>query len=253
MTCYILPIDNPLDYYTIRIRRYNPETDESPYWKTYTVPFVDTMTVMEALEYLWDQGEYIAFRANCREFTCGSCAMLINGTPRLACDTLLKNNMSLEPLSRYRVIRDLVVDNQEVINKAKELIYWPEAEDRAPTFPVSPDVQKKYSEIYSRCIECYCCLEACPASSSEHSRFDGPMHLLHVARAHCHPLDMLDRSTQASGRGIWACVSCFECAHVCPVDLSPATEIAKLRREALSHSLLKLFGARANKKCNQNH
>jgi succinate dehydrogenase/fumarate reductase iron-sulfur protein len=253
MTCYIQSIENPLDQYTIRIRRYNPETDDEPYWTAHTVPFVETMTVMEALEYLWDQGEYIAFRANCREFTCGSCAMLINGTPRLACDTLLENNMTLEPLSRYRVVRDLVVDNQAVINKAKELVYWPEAENPDTSFSVPPDVQEKYSEIYSRCIECYCCLEACPASSSERSRFDGPMHLLHLARAHCHPLDALDRASQASGRGIWACVSCFECAHVCPVELSPATEIAKLRREAITQSLLNLFKARTRKKCKHHH
>lgn len=244
MTCYIQKIEHPRDYYTIRIRRYNPGTDHEPYWAQYTIPFVETITVMEALEYLWDQGDYIAFRANCREFTCGSCAMLINSVPRLACDTLLENNMTLEPLSRYSVLRDLVVDNQPVINKAKELIYWPEGSDRTPGFSVPPDIQAKYSEIFSRCIECYCCLEACPASSSEEARFDGPMHILQLARALNHPLDGLDRLTQASGRGIWACASCFECARVCPVELNPATEIAQFRREAVKASLLGVFKKR---------
>ncbi len=244
MTCYIQKIENPHAQYTVRIRRYNPEKDNKPYWKSYTVPFVETMTVIEALEYLWDQGEYIAFRANCREFTCGSCAMLINGTPKLACDTLFENNMVLEPLRRYQVIRDLVVDNNAVINKAKELTYWPEGEDRSPAFAVPVAIQQQYSEIFSRCIECYCCLEACPTSSSEESRFDGPMHLLHIARAHHHPLDALDRAAQASGRGLWACVSCFECAHVCPVNLSPGTEIVKLRREAIKRTFLTLLGKR---------
>ena len=129
MTCYIPTIDHPEAIYTVTIKRFDPEIDEKPYWTAYKVPFVKTMTVMEALEYLWDQGEYIAFRANCREFTCGSCAMLINGKPQLACDTLLKNNMTLEPLSRYPVLRDLVVDTQKTINKIKELKYWPETSD----------------------------------------------------------------------------------------------------------------------------
>ena len=104
MTCYIPSIDQPDDIYTIRIKRYDPEKEDGPRWVSYQVKFVKTMTVMEALEYLWDQGEYISFRANCREFTCGSCAMLINGKPRLACDTLLENNMAQRVLEDFRNI-----------------------------------------------------------------------------------------------------------------------------------------------------
>jgi len=244
MTCYIPSIDHPEDIYTIAIKKFDPEIDEKPHWATYKVPFVKTMTVMEALEYLWDQGEYVAFRANCREFTCGSCAMLIDGKPQLACDTLLKNNMALEPLSRYPVLKDLVVDTRQTIGKIKELKYWPEAGDKKREFKPAKEVLEKFSEVYSRCIECYCCLEACPASASENSKFDGPMHLLHLARAHHHPLETEDRIRQASGRGLWACVSCFECADVCPVDLSPGDEITKLRRNAIKEAILGLFRGR---------
>jgi succinate dehydrogenase/fumarate reductase iron-sulfur protein len=242
MTCYIQTITNPESIYTIRIRRFNPEEDQRPYWKQYEVPFVKTMTVIEALEYLWDQGEYIAFRTNCREFTCGSCAMLINGKPCLACDTPLENNMTLEPLSRYPVLKDLVVDTQKVIDKIRELKYWPESDDREKQFQVSKEVLEGFGEIFSRCIECYNCLEACPASCSEDSKFDGPMHLLQIARASNHPLDAMNRLQQATGRGIWACVSCFECAEVCPVNLSPGQEITKFRRQAIKESILKLLG-----------
>lgn len=242
MTCYIPKITQPEGIYTIRIKRFNPDLDQKPYWAKYEVPFVKTMTVIEALEYLWDQGEYIAFRANCREFTCGSCAMLINGKPRLACDTLLENHMTIEPLSRYPVLKDLVVDTEKVIDKIKELIYWPDTDDREKEFKVTKRILENFSKIFSRCIECYCCLEACPASSSEESKFDGPMHLLQIARAGQHPLDKKNRIEQASERGIWACVSCFECAEVCPVNLSPGDEIAKLRRQGIQMNLLRLFG-----------
>ena len=104
MTCYLLPMGEPENIFQIHILRFNPETDREPHWETYSVPHVKTMTVMEALENLWDQGEYIAFRSNCKEFTCGSCSMIINGKPRLACDTLLEDGMRLEPLTRYPVI-----------------------------------------------------------------------------------------------------------------------------------------------------
>jgi len=242
MTAYILNIDHPEDRYTIRIRRSDPEKEDKPYWATYEIPFVNTMTVVQALEYLWDQGEYIAFRANCREFTCGSCAMLINGKAKLACNTLLENNMTLEPLTRYPVIRDLVVDTSIVKDKIKDLKYWPVASPNDREFRVPKEVMEDFGKIYSRCIECYCCLEECPASPSEESRFDGPMHVLQIARAGRHPIDTLNRVSQASGRGIWACVSCFECENVCPVDLSPGDEIAKFRKEAIRRTIFKYFG-----------
>ena len=154
MTAYILDIDKPEAIYTIRIRRFNPDTDRQSHWETYEVPFVKTMTVIEALEYLWDQGEYIAFRANCREFTCGSCAMLINGKPMLACSTLLKDNMALEPLTRYPLVRDLVVDIGAVTEKLKQLQYWPVNDDQNGEFTVSRKVSQDFAAIYSRCIEC---------------------------------------------------------------------------------------------------
>ncbi len=241
MTCYIPKIEKPEAIYTIRIKRFDPSSDQGPHWASYEIPFVSTMTVIEALEYLWDQGEYIAFRANCREFTCGSCAMLINGQPRLACDTLLKDNMTLEPLSRYAVVKDLVVQNDVVQKRLQALEYWPVVSDEPIGFRVSPETQEEFGAIFARCIECYCCLEACLASRSEESGFDGPMYLLHIARAKAHPLDELDRLDQASRRGMWSCVSCFECAAVCPVNLSPGEIIAALRREVISRQCRRLL------------
>ena len=241
MTCYILPIDNPDATYTVWIREFNPEKDEKPYWASYKVPHVKTMTVVEALEWLWDQGEYIAFRTNCREFTCGSCAMLINGKPRLACDTLFEDGMRLEPLSRYPVLRDLVVDTKKVTDKLQELMYWPVTNDRKREYTVSEKVLEDYGQIYSRCIECNCCLEACPASYSEESQYNGPMYALLLGRVSNHPLDTMDRVEQASMWAIWACVSCFECADVCPMNLNPAKEVTKFRRKAVGAAVLKPF------------
>lgn len=247
MTCYLLPIEKPEAIYSLRILRFNPETDDAPHWESYQIPYVQTMTVVEALEYLWDQGEYIAFRTNCREFTCGSCAMLINGKPQLACDTLLEDKMNLEPLSRYAVLRDLVVENNVMIEKVKELEYWPKTETRERNFEVSAKVMTDYGEIYSRCIECGCCLEACPASYNEKSKFIGPMYSLLLARAATHPLDEADRIDQAAGCGIWACVNCFECVDVCPMRLEPVKEVTKFRRKAVMHSLRRSFRKRVSK------
>jgi succinate dehydrogenase/fumarate reductase iron-sulfur protein len=239
MTAYILPIDEPDSLYTIEILRYDPDNDVAPYWQPYEVPFVETMTVVEALEYLRDQGHYIAFRANCREFTCGSCAMIINGKPRLACDTVLQDRMRIEPLTRFSVTKDLVVRTLPVIDRWRTLQLWPHQRDGS--YEVSHATLAEYQRVYSRCIECYACQDACPASDTEASEFIGPMWMLQIARADAHPLDGVDRIRQAEDNGLWLCVSCYECADVCPVNLSPVTEIHKLRQRAIKRRIRRAF------------
>lgn len=242
MTCYIPPIERPDAIYTLHVRRFDATTDAVPHWESYRIPFVRTLTVVEALESLWDQGIYIAFRANCREFTCGSCAMLVNGKPRLACDTLLQDGMRLEPLSRYPVLRDLVVDTRPVQERMRALRLWPEGKARDAHYSPSPSVLEAFRRTYSRCIECYCCLEACPASRSEGSAFPGPMYQLQLARARAHPLDGLDRVRQASRAGLWQCVNCYECREACPLELSPVGDINRMRLRALGAWVWGLLG-----------
>ncbi len=249
MTCYLPPIDKPDAIYNIQILRFDPEKDRYPHWESYQVPFVRTMTVIEALEYLWDQGEYIAFRSNCREFTCGSCAMEINGKPALACDTLLEDGMRIEPLSRFPVIKDLVVDTSTVPERFKALKLWPECKHRepatkdSPPLPAAKSAIEHYRETYSRCIECYSCLDACPQSDSDESPYFGPLYMLQLARVMEHPLDEKDRVAQAAEAGISHCINCYECANVCPMNLSPATIVNELRSKTIRRLDL-LFGRR---------
>ena len=237
MSTYIPPIDDPEEIYPLRILRYDPDGDGARHWETFQIPWVPAMTVMQALEWLWDQGQYVAFRANCREFTCGSCAMRINGRQGLACDTLLTNHTKLEPLERYPVKKDLIVDTHAVREKWRALELWPNTERSQPLREVSKSALEGWHRTYSRCIECYACLDACPASESDVGEFAGPMWMLQIARARAHPLDGADRLDQAIGEGIGRCVTCYECAEVCPVSISPVSEIQVLRRDVLMNRL----------------
>ena len=244
MTTYLPPIDNPDAIYRLHVKRWDPDRDADGRWQTFTVPWVRTMTVVEALEWLWDQGEYVAFRANCREFTCGSCAMLVNGKPQLACDTPLQNDMRVEPLTRFPVLKDLVVASGDSKETWKALQLWPSNPELGPIANASSQAQEGWHRSFARCIECYCCLDACPASDSDASPFIGPMWMLQIARAGAHPLDTLDRAGQASRHGMALCVNCYECQDVCPVNLSPVDEIQRLRRQEVLGSVKSLFGLR---------
>lgn len=233
MSSYIPSIEQPERTYTLHIQRFDPDRDESPHWQSFRVPWVPTMTVVEALEWLCDEGHYVAFRANCREFTCGSCAMLIDGKPALACDTPLADRMRLEPLNRYAVKRDLVVDTSPVREKWRELALWPHRSSAEPLRNVPRSSLEAWHRSYARCIECYACLDACPASPADHSAFAGPMWMLQLARQRAHPLDGRERLGQAVSEGLGRCVGCYECVEVCPVGLSPVAEIQQLRREVI--------------------
>jgi succinate dehydrogenase/fumarate reductase iron-sulfur protein len=236
MSSYIPPIE-PEKTFTLHIRRYDPDQDKGSHWESFQVPWVPTMTVIEALEWLTDQGRYVAFRANCREFTCGSCAMRINGKPGLACDTPFTDQVRLEPLTRYPVKRDLVVETSAVREQWKELRLWPHLKASKPLDNVPASSMEGWHRAYARCIECYVCLDACPASDSESSQFVGPMWMLQIARARAHPLDGVERLDQAAAKGVGRCVSCFECAGVCPVDISPIFEIQGLRWDLIIHRI----------------
>jgi succinate dehydrogenase/fumarate reductase iron-sulfur protein len=241
MSSYIPPIERPERTFTLLVQRFDPDRDTTPRWQSFSVPWVPTMTVVEALEWLADEGHYVAFRANCREFTCGSCAMRIDGKPALACDTPLADGMRLEPLGRYPVQRDLIVDTSPVRAKWRQLKLWPHRTSPEPLRNVPRSTLDAWHRSYARCIECYACLDSCPASASEQSAFSGPMWMLQIARQHSHPLDGADRLSQAIGEGLGRCVSCYECAEVCPVGLSPVLEIQQIRRQVIVDRLKRLL------------
>lgn len=112
--------------YTARIKRYNPEKDES-YWQDFEVEVEDTLTVLELLMHIKDKiDSTLTFRAFCRSAICGSCAMIINGRSGLACkiqakDRIRNGVIKIEPLHHLPVIRDLVVDQEPAFDKLKKL------------------------------------------------------------------------------------------------------------------------------------
>ena len=116
---------------TIRIEamRFHPETDSEPSWKTYEVPFRDDMSVLQGLQYIKDHLDgSLTFRWSCRMAICGSCGMMINDTPQLACHAFLRDYMPgpvrVEALDNFPVVRDLVIDQTPFLNKLEAVKPW---------------------------------------------------------------------------------------------------------------------------------
>src|SRR5881397_385312 len=114
---------------TLEILRYRPEEEAEPVYQRYEVPFRKDWVILDALNYIKDNLDgSLAYRWSCRMGVCGSCGMMVNYVPRLTCSTFLREfypkPVVVEPLENFPVIRDLVVDMDDFLEKLRELKPW---------------------------------------------------------------------------------------------------------------------------------
>ena len=110
----------------IECLRYNPEGDTAPSYVAYRVPFDDDTSVLQGLQYIKDHLDgSLTFRWSCRMAICGSCGMMLNGVPRLACSAFLRefhpDGVRVEPLTHFPIVRDLVIDQTEFLHKLESV------------------------------------------------------------------------------------------------------------------------------------
>jgi len=145
----------------LSIDRFDPNCDRGAYKQQVKVEAKENETVLDALIKAWQQDPTISFRRSCRSAICGSCAMEINGEPRLACQTLLKDvvdsngNLSLGPMSGFRRLKDLVVDLQPFFDSLKDIIPWVLTKDNHDGRMTPEDAAK--IENPATCILCGLC------------------------------------------------------------------------------------------------
>ncbi|WML67099.1 MAG: Fumarate reductase (CoM/CoB) subunit B [Methanoregula sp. SKADARSKE-2] len=206
---------------TVRILRFDPETDRESHWETYTITVNDGARVLHVLHTIHDEIDpTLEYRYCCGSGQCGSCAVRVNGEPTLACMEEARNNSSIEPL-KLTVKKDLVVD----------LI--PTLETIASIKPCDELVMPKRSEIDAMrplkdCIECLCCVTVCPAVGV--TEFPGPTMMRQEMRLALDPRDRADRVTEAVKDRLFSCTSCQACWKICPKGIEmPAKAIERLR------------------------
>jgi fumarate reductase iron-sulfur subunit len=229
---------------SISVLRYNPQDAASvPRLQTYTLEEADGMTLFIALNEIREkQDASLQFDFVCRAGVCGSCAMVINGRPTLACRTLTKNlsaEITLAPLPFFELIGDLSVDTGKWMRGMTERVRgWlhmkePNRDLSRIEERMDPDLAEKIYEL-DRCIECGCCVAACGTARMRED-FVGAVGLNKIARFRLDPRDARSDADYyeliGDDDGVFGCMSLLGCHDVCPKDLPLGTQIAFLRRK----------------------
>ena len=227
---------------SLEIFRYHPDTDASPRFQSYDVPYHDDWVVLDALNWIKDEIDgTLTYRWSCRMGVCGSCGMMINGEPKLTCAAFLKDyfpkSIRVEPLTNFPVERDLVIvmdDFMEKLQSVKPYIIRDDVNDTSTgEFKQSPAELARYKQ-FSMCINCMLCYAACPVMASE-PEFVGPAAL---ALGHRYNKDSRDQGTaerldiMMEHEGVWGCTFVGECTEVCPKNVDPAGAIQQAKAAA---------------------
>ena len=244
----------------IRIRRQDAPGKPAR-WEEFAVPHRRNMNIISCLQWIaahpvttegvettppvWDSG--------CLEEVCGACTMLINGRARQSCSALVDKlgdpgePITLEPLSKFPLIRDLFVDRQRLFEDLKRVKAWVPIDGtwdlgEGPKIP-----QDLNDERYplSRCISCGCCLEACPQYTPV-NKFVGAAVISQARLFNDHPIGAAlkgERLEALMGEGgVADCAKAGNCVEVCPKEIPLLESIASVQRQATVYSIKKFFG-----------
>jgi succinate dehydrogenase / fumarate reductase, iron-sulfur subunit len=267
--------------FQVRVLRQDAPGEET-YWERFDVPYEPNMNVISVLQRIAAQARSqdgrrvppVAWDCNCLEEVCGSCTMLINGRTRMACSALVDklleegDEIELRPMSKFPVVRDLVVDRGRLFRSLERVKAWvpvDDSYDHGPGPRISPEEQEDAYPL-ATCISCGCCLEACPQFTKvELVQRDGESAEDFAARrkaaydrgfvgAHAinqamlfngHPIGRMiaDERLAAltSAGGIQACGNAQNCVAVCPKGIPLTRSIARAGRAATVWAIKKLF------------
>lgn len=229
----------------LRTFRFDPDTDSKPRYDTFEIPARKGLTVLEALFYILEKVDpSIAFRYSCRGAICGSCAMYINGSYRLACGTQVSafkgKEIVINPLPHLKVIKDLVVDMEPFFAKYESIKPYliTNTPDPEKERLQSIEERKRIDDMID-CILCAACYSSCPSVWMD-PRYKGPAALMKANRFN---VDSRDEGTDMrmpvldNEDGLWRCHTIFNCIEACPKKLNPTGAIQTAKRTAVKRKL----------------
>lgn len=214
-----------------KIFRFDPETDTAPHYQNYSFEYRSGMTVLDVLNEIYEkQDQTLSYCYCCRNRHCGLCGVMVNGAPTLSCKRHAEPELVIEPLKGFPVLKDLYVDREAYEKNRPELRLMLERNHPPETEPEQIDMDSfEKFKLASRCIECYCCVSACPVYARSPHSFLGPSGFVLEARHFFDPRDELDRSLILKSEGIDKCIQCGLCSKACMLDVNPCGVIGLLK------------------------
>jgi len=230
----------------LKVQRYNPETDDKPVFREYTVEADPNERLLDALMQVKRfQDGSLGFRKSCAHGVCGSDAMSINGKDGLACKTLIKDvvekegdTITIAPLRHLPVLRDLIVDQTAFFNKYRAIKPFMINDEPVPDKErlQSPEERKQFDDT-TNCILCASCYSACPVLD-DNQGFLGPAA---ISQAFRFLADSRDRGGEErlpvldGPEGVWPCQNHFACTKVCPRSILITKRINQTKRMIEKH------------------
>jgi len=239
----------------IKIKRQETK-DAKPRWEEFHIPNRPYLNVILCLREIQKNPKTfdgtpttpVSWESDCLEEVCGICTMVINGKVRQSCSALIDQigtTVTLEPMRKFPVVRDLVVDRSSLFESLKRVKAWVQIDGTHTLGPGPRISQEAQQENYwlSRCFSCGCCLDVCP-QVNEHSDFIGAMPINQVKLFNAHPLGHLNakerlRALMGPG-GIEDCGNSQNCVKACPKEIPLVDSIAEVNRE-ITQNLLDLL------------
>ena len=236
----------------VRVKR-QLRPDEQARWEEFELRWRPSLNIITCLRDIAErpitrdgsETTPVSYEANCLEEVCGACAMLINGYPRQACSALvdqLEKPISLAPLEKFPLVRDLVVDRSAMFENLKRMKCWVPIDGTYALGPgpkMAPEIQEAGYPL-SRCISCGNCLEICP-QVNEHSNFVGAAIISQVRLFNMHPTGAMHAHERLEAMmgpgGIQDCDNAQNCVKVCPKNIPLTDSIADVNGQVIRHAI----------------
>jgi len=241
----------------LKIKRQDgPARLDTRRWEEFSVDWKPQMNVISALMEIRKHpktvdGKSVApvvWESVCLEEVCGSCTMIVNGKVRQSCTALVDviapggETIVLEPMTKFPLVRDLLVDRQRMFDDLKKVKAWIQLDGTHELGPGPRQSEANQEEAYplSRCMTCGCCLEACP-QINDSSNFVGPAALNQVRLFNLHPSGKMHAAerleTVMGDDGVAGCGKAQNCVEVCPKEIPLVDSIASVARATTKHML----------------
>ncbi len=230
---------------------------QKPFWEEFEVPYSPGMNVITALQEIQKNPVRkdgkpttpVMWQAVCLEEVCGACSMVINGKVRQACSTLIsqiKQPIRLEPMTKFPLIRDLVVDRTRMFENLKRVKAWVDIDgtyDLGPGMRQSTEHQQK-NYVLSTCMTCGCCLEVCPEFTLNNN-FLGAQPISQVRLFNAHPTGKMHKEKRLDALmepgGVSDCGNAQNCVRACPKEIPLTESIAEMGRQVTVRAIKKIL------------